>query len=85
MSNEFKLGQSYGKAAAVSPHDTNNLTNPCDALWIGTGGNIKVVLGGDTVTFTSVPNGTCLAIRATRVFNTDTTASNVVQVWNPVT
>lgn len=86
MSGNYKDGISFGHAAAVTPHNTNDLTSPCDSLWVGTGGNVKVdTAGGETVTVTSVPNGTCLAIRCTRVYLTGTTASNIVQLWNAIT
>jgi hypothetical protein len=37
--------------------------------------------GGQTVTFTAVPQGVMLAIRASRVLATGTTAANLVGVW----
>lgn len=70
-------------AAAVTPHDTNDLANTTLGLWVGTGGNVKVDMagGGSAVVFTAVPNGTLLRIRVTRVYNSDTTASNIVALY----
>ena len=68
--------------AAVTPSDTENLTTASRALFIGTAGNLKVdALGvGTAVTFTNIPVG-WHPIRVTRVYDTDTTADNIVAVW----
>lgn len=66
-------------AAAVTPHDTNPLADPVSALYIGGAGNVKVVMeNGETVTFIAIPVGTILPIAVLRVFNTDTTATNII-------
>jgi hypothetical protein len=66
-------------ALTVSPHDTTTLTTASKALYVGTGGNIAVLmLDGTTATFTAVPTGTVLPIRVQRVNSTNTTASNMV-------
>ena len=65
----------YWRAAAVTPADGADLAKaPCDALYIGTVGDVSVVTAaGDTVTFVAVPVGTVLRIRADRVRATGTT------------
>ena len=84
MSNRFKESQSFSRAAAVTPHDTNDLTNPCDSLWVGGTGAVKVDIGDDTVTIAAVPAGELLPLRnVTRVYSTGTTATSIIQLWNP--
>lgn len=69
-------------AAAVTPSDTVDLTSEARALFVGTGGNVRVLtVGGDTVTFNAVPAGTTLPVRVKRVYATSTTASNIVALW----
>lgn len=66
-------------AIAVTPHDTTALTTNARALYVGTGGNVAVLMvDGTTVTFTNVQDGTILPIRIQRVNSTNTTASNMV-------
>jgi len=69
-------------AATVTPHDENVLAHAATALYIGTGGNIKVGMnGGQTLTFANVPDGTILPIRVNLVFDTDTTAADIVALY----
>lgn len=69
-------------AAAITKHDTNVLTYATRALYIGGDGNVKVTtLGGEDVTFVGLVAGTVLPIRVTKVFSTDTTATNIVGIW----
>ncbi len=66
-------------AAAVTPSDTANLPTDCKRLWVGGAGNVKLTtVGGSTVTYTAVPAGTYLQVRAQQVFATGTTATNIV-------
>lgn len=66
-------------AAAVIPSDTDDLPNASKRLWVGTGGAVSLItVGGDTATYTAVPSGTYLQVRAARVRSTGTTASNIV-------
>jgi hypothetical protein len=69
-------------AAAVTPHNTNDLTYVTRALYVGTGGDVKVNMADSgTVTFVGVPTGTTLAVRASRVYSTGTTATDIVALW----
>lgn len=70
------------KAVAVTPHDSTNIAGgPARALYVGTTGNIAVVMADDTtVTFTAVPVG-ILPISVRRVNSTNTTASNIVALF----
>ena len=66
-------------AAAVTPSDTVPLPNASKRLWVGGAGNVTLVtVGGDTVTYTAVPAGTYLAVRAAQVKAAGTTATNIV-------
>jgi hypothetical protein len=65
--------------AAVTPSDTVDLAVAPRRLWIGGAGNVKInTLAGNALTYTAVPAGVYLQIRASRVFATGTTATNIV-------
>jgi len=79
--NRPGLASPYTHAAAVTPHDTNELAYITRALYVGTAGALKVVTAdGDTVTFGNVAVGE-LRIRVKQVFSTGTVASNIVSMW----
>jgi hypothetical protein len=68
-------------AAPVTPSDTTDLLAASTALFVGGAGNLRVtMLGGGIVTFTGLPVG-WHPIRVTRVWATNTTATNIVAVW----
>lgn len=70
------------KAADVTLHDSNTLTPSCAALWVGTGGTVKVTLAdGGTVSFTNVPSGSVLPVAASVVWSTGTTASAIIALY----
>lgn len=68
--------------AAITPSDTVNLTNATLAIYVGTTGNLKVMLNGDTVAITldTVPVG-LYYLSVSRVYATGTTASTLVALW----
>jgi hypothetical protein len=70
-------------AAAVTPHDTNDLAFTARALYVGTAGDVVAILKADaaSVTFRNVPSGTVLPVCARRVLATGTTASNILALW----
>lgn len=70
-------------AFAISPDDNNDLSYVTRSIYVGTGGDIKVDMygGEDAVTFANVPGGQVLPIRATRVYDTDTDATNMVGLY----
>jgi hypothetical protein len=69
----------YVDGAAVTPHDTNELTNVSRALYVGGAGALVVVtLKGTTVTLAAVPAGTELRLRVKQVKATGTTATSIV-------
>lgn len=69
--------------AAVTPHDSTNLTDGITRyLYIGGAGNLVAVRkDGTTVTFNGVLAGTVLPIRVIRVNATSTTATNIVAIY----
>jgi hypothetical protein len=68
---------------AVTPHNTNYFAKMARALYVGTGGNIVVVLadGTTTLTFVAVPTGSILPIVCSRVNSTNTTASDIIALY----
>jgi hypothetical protein len=71
----------YG-AAALTLHDTDELTNYSRWLYVGGTGNLKVTtIDGSVVTFSSIPAGTLLPIRVKLAWSTGSTATNVVALF----
>lgn len=69
-------------AAAITPHDTNELTNYAKAIYVGGAGDLKLTTpGGSTVTLVGCLAGTIYPIRAKIVFSTGTTATNLVALY----
>ena len=69
-------------ALAVTPHDTNDLVYVTRGVYVGGAGTLKVNMQDQgTVTFTGVPVGTLLPIRATRVYSTGTSATSILALW----
>ncbi len=67
---------------AVSKSDTVDLTNVSRGLYVGGAGDVAVLmLDGTALTFSSVPAGTLLPIRVSRVKSTGTTATNMVALY----
>jgi hypothetical protein len=62
-------------AVAVTPHDSNALTDIPKALYVGSGGTIVMrgVAGTADTTWNNVPSGTILPFRARHVRATGTT------------
>lgn len=67
---------------AITPNDGTDLATPCRTVYVGTAGNIKLELAGDTagafVILNNVPAGTMLAVRARKIWATGTSAANLV-------
>jgi co-chaperonin GroES (HSP10) len=61
---------------------SQNAKNEGCVLYIGTGGNIRVLThGGDDVIFTNLIGGTFLPVQILKVFSTSTTASGIIALW----
>lgn len=66
----------YRRATVLTPHDTNQLTVQCEALWIGGAGTLTgITQGGDTVLLSGIPAGTLLPIAFSVVKATGTSAT----------
>lgn len=75
-----QLDSPASKAFAITPNDSVDLALTTRGIYAGATGDISVILDDDTVAvlFVGVPVGTTLAIRASRVRATGTTAANLV-------
>ena len=71
----------YDTALAVTPSDGSDLSGePYYAVWVGTGGNLKVDMadGGAAVTLSNCASGQLIPIMVERIYSTGTTASNII-------
>ena len=68
---------------AIINSDITVFTKPTRALWVGVGGNLAVLLNGDTVpvTLLGVAAGTMLNLSVIQVMATNTTASSIVGLY----
>jgi hypothetical protein len=77
-----ELDSPAGRAAAVSPSDSSDLTSASRALYVGGAGDVVLMtVGDDTVTFVAVPAGSILPMRVKRVLSTGTTATSILALW----
>ena len=77
-----KVTQQAIKAVDVVPATLETLAIPGAVLYIGTGGNIKVdTVSGDTVTFKNIADGSVLAVQVKKVYNTGTSASDIIALY----
>tara|TARA_R110002020_G_scaffold245766_1_gene459439 strand:- start:2255 stop:2533 length:279 start_codon:yes stop_codon:yes gene_type:complete len=66
---------------AFAPAANQEINGGC-ILYIGVTGNVKVqTASGDTLTFTGVNAGTFLPVQIVQVYNTGTTATNILGLW----
>lgn len=77
--NSFGTGPS-GSAFVITPDDDNDLFYVTRALYVGTGGDLVVILVDDTeeVLFANVLGGSCLPLQIKRVIASGTAASDLV-------
>ena len=79
------------RASAVTPSDTVNIPSVSNAngrgnngciLYVGTGGNLRVLTaGGDDIVFIGFPSGEFLPVNVVKVFATNTTADDILALW----
>ena len=68
-------------AAAVTPHDANDLAVVTRALWVGGDGDLSVILAGDDDPVTIKGASQVVPIAVRRVRATGTTATDIVALW----
>lgn len=79
-------GAYYSQCEVVTPHDTNAqgslATKNCDAIYVGGTGHLTVIMEvGGSCLISSIPAGTTIPIRVSRVMATGTTATLIVAMW----
>ncbi len=81
MATAFLSTSPAGSSAAVTPHNSTDLTDSTRALWVGVLGDISVEMEntGSAVVFKGVQG--LIPIRVTRVNSTATTATDIVAIW----
>lgn len=80
QSNATGIESPVTNASAVTPHDENDLPFATRGLWVGTAGDVRVImLSGSEETFPNMHVG-WHPIRVTRVKDTGTTAEGIVAV-----
>lgn len=68
--------------AEITPSDSEDLSYTTRAIYVGTIGDLSVVMaGGQTVTLANVLGGTILPIAVTKVLNSGTDATDLVAFW----
>lgn len=79
MLNSSGTGPS-SSAFVITPDDDNDLTYPIRALYVGTGGDITLILQDDTVAIAlvNVLPGSCLPLQIKRILSSGTGASDLV-------
>lgn len=84
MANEFPYSGNdpsgvASRANAIVPHDVNDLAYVSRAIYVGGSGDVTLTtLNGDKVAFKGLVAGSILPVRASRVWSTGTTATNLV-------
>ena len=70
------------EAVAIAPENSADLAFATRALYVGTGGDVRLrMLGGAEITLANLASGSLIPIRATRVFATGTTATGLIGLW----
>jgi hypothetical protein len=69
---------STGESYTVYVSSDNNAS----VLFIGVGGTLRVITaGGQDITFNAILGGTFLPVQVIKVFQTGTTATNLIALW----
>jgi hypothetical protein len=83
--NANSIDAPASRAAAITASDTGDVANTTKALYIGTGGSLKVELTGMApgafVIFTNIPDGSLLPVRVRKIWDLGTTASNFIGLY----
>lgn len=75
--------EGYGRAVAVTPNDSSDLSGVTQAIYVGGAGDLHVTMSdGSEVTFVGIDTGETLPLRVRRVYATDTTATDIVALYH---
>ena len=66
---------------AITPNNNTDLPTACRALNVATSGTVRVTTVGGTTETVYVAAGVAFPVRAIRVWNTGTTATNIVAMY----
>lgn len=71
------------RVAPVTPSDSNDLSGgrPSVGVWVGTAGNVSMVVGGVTVLFQNIPAGGWIPAAPSRILATGTTAGGLIALY----
>lgn len=71
------------RAFSITPDDSEDLPRPTRGLLVGVSGDVKVdMFGGDEeVVLPALAAGVIHAVRISKVYNTDTTATSIVGLY----
>lgn len=77
-------GDKAGKAAAVTPSDTEDIM-PTNGIYVGAAGDLQVTLkgmpDGESIIFKGLVAGMIHPIKAKRIWAASTTATNILAVY----
>ena len=74
--------QSARDVDIITPSDTQNLPREARGVYIGTGGHMKITTQyGKTVIFKNLVRGQILPVQVWKVWQTDTTASDLIALY----
>jgi hypothetical protein len=77
---QAEITGSIRRAVAVTPDDSNDLSEVSRAIWVGATGDLELVLvdgGGSSIVFSNVIQGIWHPFRASRVKAGSTTATGI--------
>lgn len=83
--SSIEISNPATKAEAVTPSDVTDLADPTQAVYVGTGGDVEAILVGDTGNarvFKNVNSGQVLPIQVTRIKAANTTATDILALYN---
>ena len=81
------LGSPYRDCALVTPSDSADLAYVTRGIMLGSSGTLQVTMigneegSGETVEITGLATGVIHPICASRIWNTNTSASNICAFW----
>jgi len=75
-------GSTVEKAFSITPNDNADLTNNTIAIFVGSGGNLKIdTINGDTITMTNIAVGVWHPIKVKKVYAIGTTVTSVLGAY----